>query len=387
MKYYVDYFDFFLGGIANRMAVRNRELLLKYDILCIDPNHDIFIFTVTETLLEDSNRILIKYDDFWKNGIFKIALSKKYRNARVYVDDRLKILNNNGEQNFELDIYNTQIVQLFLNDYLEGKLKLKGKNTYVEFRTSDADMNNRTLFIKRVTDLDKMYGALGEYLDCNTFNALVDDLVERGHDKSQIFQRGYILHDMFLKYPSLCKSRSFMYNLFDQNYNDAMAISVDATRLSTLKHRMNATVLEQFILEMAPSMHKKLNLMRPHDVYTLINNRSWRLFVEEINELYVYLWKVKKVHGNCNIYQYFIERINFHTYTHKFLIEIMDRIINLVSIPEPFWRIYYEQFKYEYEQWWDNRFRQTNYIIWLAAEILRKRCYMNQIIDDIIRGE
>lgn len=41
MKYYVNYFDFFMGGIANRMAVKNREILLKYDILCINPNTEV----------------------------------------------------------------------------------------------------------------------------------------------------------------------------------------------------------------------------------------------------------------------------------------------------------------------------------------------------------
>ena len=107
MRYYVDYFDFSLGGISNRMIMTNKILRLKYDVLCANPQNDIFVFTITETLLEDSNRVLIEYDDFWKNGVFKIAFAKKYKSAKTYINDRLDILYDEGVKNFEFDIYNT----------------------------------------------------------------------------------------------------------------------------------------------------------------------------------------------------------------------------------------------------------------------------------------
>ena len=94
MKYYVDYFDYYLSGLTSgyRMKTRNRRERLLFDLLCIDPKQDIFVFTLTETLLEDSNAILVKYVDYWKNGVFKIAMSPKYKSATKYVDDRLGAL-------------------------------------------------------------------------------------------------------------------------------------------------------------------------------------------------------------------------------------------------------------------------------------------------------
>lgn len=93
MIYYVDYSDFYLGGRANRLIIKNKILRFKYDILCIKPQNDILVFTLSETMLEDSNRILVEYDEFWQNGIFKIVLAKKYKNAKTYISDRMKILN------------------------------------------------------------------------------------------------------------------------------------------------------------------------------------------------------------------------------------------------------------------------------------------------------
>lgn len=387
MRYYVDYFDFCLGGRSNRMIIANKVLRLKYDVLCTKPQDDIFIFTITETLLEDSNRILIGYDDFWRSGVFKIAFSKKYKNAKTYINDRLNILNAEEGTNFELDIYNSRVAHCFFDEYLEGELKLKGKNTYVIHRMSDADLNNRTLFRKRIYDLDVMYRGLGDTLDYSKLNSLINDLSERSYDKTQIFQRGYIVKDIFLKYPNLYKKNLFLYNLFDQNYNDAMALSVDAIRLSTMQHRINGVILGNFISCMDSEMYKKINSMTSHQIYLLVGNTSWQLFVEQINELYIFLLKFKKVPNDYKIYKYFKKRVDLITYAYKFLIEIMDRIVGLMTVPEPLWKLSYEQFKYELEKVGEMYFRQTSYIIWVASEIFKKKFFMNMLIDDILKGE
>ena len=367
MRYYVDYLDFCLGGIANRRVMSNKILRLKYDVLCINPYNDIFVFTISETLLEDSNRILIEYDDFWKSGIFKIAFSKKY--------------------NFELAIYNSEVTDRFFDQYLVGKLNLKGKNTYIIHRTSDADVNNRALFRKRIHDLDAMHQRFGEIMNYSMLDSLITDLSDRSNDKSQIFQRGYIVRDMFLKYPMLYKKNTFLYNMFDQNYNDAMAISVDATRLSAMKHRISGVVLGKFIFNMDSQMYKKINEMSPHQIYLLVNNPSWRAFVNDIDRLYVFLWNLNKIPNDYNIYNYFKKRVDLITYSYKNLIRIMDRIVDLVTVPEPLWQSTYEQFKYEFEKIVEMYLQQTNYIIWIASEIFKKREYINMMIDDILKEE
>ncbi len=387
MRYYVDYFDFSLGGISNRMIMTNKILRLKYDVLCANPQNDIFVFTITETLLEDSNRVLIEYDDFWKNGVFKIAFAKKYKSAKTYINDRLDILYDEGVKNFEFDIYNASIIHRFFDEYLEGELKLKGKNTYIIHRTSDADLNNRTLFRKRIYDLEEMYRGVGDALDYCALNSLVSDLSERSYDKTQVFQRGYITKDIFSEYPNLYKKNSFFYNLFDQNYNDAMALSVDAVRLSTMTHRINGIILGNFISCMDSCMYKKINKMSSHQIYLLVNSKSWQYFVGDINELYIHLWMIKKVPKDYKIYKYFKKRVDKITYTYKFLIEIMDRIVGLITMPEPLWKLSYEHFKYEFEQFGEMYFKQTNYIIWLASEVFKKKDLMNMIVDDILKGE
>lgn len=387
MIYYVDYFDFYLGGRANRLIIKNKILRFKYDILCIKPQNDILVFTLSETMLEDSNRILVEYDEFWQNGIFKIALAKKYKNAKTYISDRMKILNDEERTNFELDIYNSDIAHTFFDEYLEDKLKLKGQKSYILHRTSNADTNNRILFRKRISDMETMYHGMKDIMNYSEINNLIKELSDRSNDGSQVFQRGYIIKDIFQKYPSLHKKSSFLYNLFDQNYNDAMALAVDATRLTTLQSRVNGDVLEKFISSMDPKMYKKINLMTSQQLYSLVNCKSWQRYVDNVNELYFYLWELKKLPKDHNIYKYYKKRVDLITYAYKYLIEIMDRIIGFITIPEPYWRIYYEQLKYNIEMIKESYLLRTNYILYLASDIFAETSLINMLIDDIISGD
>lgn len=166
MNYFIDYFGFYLSGIGYRMQTKNRNERLLFDVLSINPSNDRLIFSLPETLLEDSNRILIKYVDFWKNNIFQIALDKKYKSANAYIDNRLKLLNNNfkNNDNYELDIYQSPLVDYFINDFLIHDLRLCGRKSFIIHRTSNADINHRTLLKESLNKEDLFYKNLSPYL-------------------------------------------------------------------------------------------------------------------------------------------------------------------------------------------------------------------------------
>lgn len=385
MRYYVDYFDFYLGGIGHRMFLKNREQRFKFDILCINPSDDIVIFTLSETLLEDSNRILMKYDDFWKNGIFKIALAKKYKSVHRYIEERLNLLNSVSMEgdNFEIDIYSSRSSQDFIDEYLGNRLDLKRGNKYVIHRTTNADFNNRTLFKNRIYNSNEVFNQMKNTMDYSTYNKLVDDLSNRCEDKTQIFQREYILKDVFIKYPEIKGNRTFLYNLFDQNYNDAMALSVDAVRLSSVNYRINGSILFDFLTYMDKSFCDKISSLSSHQIFLLINNVSWQKFVEEIDNLYSFLYRLKNISQGYDMYCYIKRKSNLFTSVHNYLVLIMDWIVEQLGIPEPYWHIQYELLKCNVKNIIERPFQQYNYVLWLTSEILRRKELISMLVDDI----
>lgn len=388
MNYYVDYFDFYLNGIGYRMLGKNRNQQLRYDLLCINPSSDKMIFTLTETLLEDSNRILIQYMDFWKNGVFKVALAKKYKTANAYINDRLAILYNSPKikDNFELDIYQSDITNKFINGYLINDLKLKGKNSFIYHRTSNADNNNRTLFKQKINDYDLMYSGLNSLLNIREIDSIIAYLNNRADDKKMIFQRGYILDELFQRYPKLNTNHSFFYNLFDNNYNTAMALSVEAKRLSSLKSELNGIGLSNFVYYYDYGLYKEINSLNSKQLYELSVNASWQVFVQKVNELYKHLFFLKKIDQNYNIYKYFSRYVYGREFLCKSIIRILDLIINKIDIPKYMWFMQYEEFHEQSEIFIYNLFREP-YIFSVANDVLKSKSMIKKLVQDIKKVE
>lgn len=388
MNYYVDYFDFYLNGIGYRMLGKNRNQQLRYDLLCINPRSDKMIFTLTETLLEDSNRILIQYMDFWKTGVFKVALAKKYKTANAYINDRLAILYNSPKikDNFELDIYQSDITNKFINGYLINDLKLKGKNSFIYHRTSNADNNNRTLFKQKINDYDLMYSGLNSLLNIREIDSIIAYLNNRADDKKMIFQRGYILDELFQRYPKLNTNHSFFYNLFDNNYNTAMALSVEAKRLSSLKSELNGIGLSNFVYYYDYGLYKEINSLNSKQLYELSVNASWQVFVQKVNELYKHLFFLKKIDQNYNIYKYFSRYVYGREFLCKSIIRILDLIINKIDIPKYMWFMQYEEFHEQSEIFIYNLFREQ-YFFCVANDVLKSKSMIKKLVQDIKKVE
>lgn len=390
MNYYVDYFDFYLGGIGNRTFIKNRSIRFRFDILCLNPDTDKMIFTLSETLLEDSNRIITQYDDFWKKGVFKIAFSPKYKTANTYINDRLNILHSGPtmERNFEIDIYQSAITSGFLNDYLLEKLDLRGKNSYVIHRTSNADLNNRLLLKSRVNQSDNIYGQISKCLDLKKFDTLMYYLLKRADDKKQIFQREYIVNEIFLKYPELNKKREVFYNMFDQNYNDAMALSVNARRLSTINDRINGIGLANFIYQFDYNLYKNICSLKSSQIFLLVTSPSWHSFLADINGIYNYLFSIKKIDQNYNCYKYLKRFFITKTYVCKYILDIMEWVVNIMAtqIPKSYWYMYCKSLELEVNNILESFFN-PKYIFDIATKIFAKKELMNLLVDDIKKVE
>lgn len=337
MKYYVDYFDYYLSGLTSgyRMKTRNREKRLLFDLLCIDPKQDIFVFTLTETLLEDSNAILVKYVDFWKNGVFKIALASKYRTAMKYVDDRLGALYDNfgNIENFEIGIYQSDITYGFLKEFLVDDLKLRGNNTFILHRESDADSINRHLLLDKVTNLDYMNEGLKSILSTDEIDKVITTLSDRAKDKSVLFQRGYILNELFCQYPDLNRERLFFYKLFDTNYNNAMAQAVGAVRLSQIKSRLTAVSLEFFMRKLDVNLYKELSTLTPHQLYILTNTDDWQVYVGFISSLFSLLYNYKEI-SQDEMFTYFKKYYLRKQFAINSIIDILLLCVSKLDYPE-----------------------------------------------------
>ena len=340
MNYYVDYFDYYLSGLraGYRLETGNRSKRLLFDLLCIDPKHDVFIFTLTETLLEDSNNILIQYTDFWKFGVFKIAMAPKYKSVNKYINDRLNILNNSPDisDNFELKIYESDIPEAFLQSFLVNELGLKGKSSFIIHRQLDADTINRHLLIEKISNLDYMNEGLGSLICASDIDKINTILYDRARNRSLLFQRSYILEDLYKQYPALNYNRSFLTKMFDNNYNDAMAQAVKAVRLSQIKSRLSSVSLECFILCLDKTLYKELSSLTPHQLYLLILTDDWQMYIEYISSLYSLLYNNKL--GSEEMYYYFKKYYLRRAYAFDFIFEIMSKIISSVNYPEIFWK-------------------------------------------------
>lgn len=340
MNYYVDYFDYYLSGLraGYRLETRNRSKRLLFDLLCIDPKHDVFIFTLTETLLEDSNNILIQYTDFWKFGVFKIAMAPKYKSVNKYINDRLSILNNSPDisDNFELKIYESDIPETFLQSFLVNELGLRGKSSFIIHRQLDADTINRHLLIEKISNLDYMNEGLGNLICASDIDKINNILYDRARNKNLLFQRSYILEDLYKQYPALNYNRSFLTKMFDNNYNDAMAQAVKAVRLSQIKSRLSSVSLERFILCLDKTLYKELSSLTPHQLYLLILTDDWQVYIEYISSLYSLLYNNQL--RSEEMYHYFKKYYIRREYAFDFIFEIMSKIISSLNYPEIFWK-------------------------------------------------
>ncbi len=385
MNYFVDYFGYCLGGIGNRMRVKNRNERLLFDILSINPTTDILIFSLPETLLEDSNRVLINYKDFWKNNIFKIALDKKYKSANAYINNRLELLSKSIDkhENYELDIYQTEIPNYFINDFLINSLNLRGKNSFIFHRINNADTNHRLLLKEKINNYDLLYINLSQYLNEKDIDALINYFNNQADDKKSLFQRGYILNQVFEMYPVLNSNRSFLYDIFDNNYNDAMALAVNAQRLSTLVHTINGASLSKFIYNYDNNIYKKICQFTPHQIFMLSQNISWLNFVQKIKELYEYLYINKCLSQNYNIYKYYQRKIKIKKYAFDFIIKTIDYIINQTNIPIYYWYDYLINLKKSINDYIYTYILSQDYMFYITSDIYDRKKSIQTIVNDI----
>ena len=355
-----------------------------------DSKNEKFIFSLTSTLSTESNKLVIAYEDFWKNGKFKIALDKKYKNANNYISDRINILSRNQnlkKNNYELLMYNSRSTNYFLDNYLIGKLSLKGKNNYVEYRSTNADENYRTLIRNNFysnKDMRKHYLHLRNidigYYD---FIKLIDDLIALSNEKSFIFQRKNIFDEITSKYPKIENNVVYLKNIFDECYNIANALSVDSRCVSSLNYRLNGVVLSNFLAKFDKELFDRIKYFTPSQVFLLANIRSWQLFVDSINMLYCSLFEVKSTSQLINIANYVNKSIAKKNIAKIMAAKIINMLINTMTCFEP---SFYQNKQYlilHSDLFIDNFLKIIDKYYFLAVEI-DKRCKATKIdVDDI----
>lgn len=288
-----------------------------------------------------------------------------------------------GSENYELDIYRSGIANSFINDYLIGNLKLRDQNSFIVHRKSSADKNHRALLKDRINNNNLIYKELSSYLSTKEIDKIVNYFNDQADNRKILFQRGLILGEVFNMYPSLNSNHSFLYHVFDNNYNDALALSVDAERLSNLVDTLNGVSLSKFMYNFDPCVYKKICAYNAHQVYLLSINPSWIIFVDKIRELYEHLFWAKNINQNYNVYKYYRQKVIIKKYPYDFIVRIMDLIIGQTGIPQPYWFFYYNDFKRALNDYINNFLELKDNMFCVSSDIFERKKAIQTIVNDI----
>jgi len=387
VNYCVDYFEFSFNHKIEKVDIENR---FKFDLLSVYPGK--IVFTLTAALTEESSSILMKYSDFWLNKKLGITFAKKYNSAINYINDRMAILNKGVhklEQNYEYQIYTSKHTNDFIN-YLTSDLSMhgSGKNSYIVHRKSDADYDNRLLFRSEIIDSQNfIYKNLRSVLNFKDFTNMSCKLIDLADDKKIIFQRGNIVHEVEANFPQIGKGIYFLQNIIDNIYNKAMAQSANAIKLSTENLRINGIGLTKFLYSFDKELYLDIQTLTPHQLFKLAEDRSWQLFIDDINALFVDLIGYKNITQNTNITKYVNRNIAIKTTLKEAASFVLDCILGTIAICVPLAYALKKQIESKFDPILNVQLYRFSKYYYLAMEIHERSIRVKGIVKDIKNGK
>lgn len=264
---------------------------LTFDLLCFYPAS--IVLTLTSTLIGQSSKQFVEFHDFWKAGKLKIHFSKG-DTADKYLDRKLASYNGVANDNYEMRLYLADNTSKFVNDYLKRQLLKNGIN-YVLPRVSNADKNNRKVFIDNLGINEREIIEACD-LSLKRFDALAFRLENLADDHKFTFQRSYIIRDLVDHqiFSNVLEVPQKLLTLFDASYNQAMAQSINAPILSTMDSQLNGIGLKRFIEGYSPKLYHLICEMEPSQIFLLAQDKNWIIYRNYIKYLFASLLSLSK---------------------------------------------------------------------------------------------
>lgn len=280
---FADYLDYSIAQHGRNSLGANERF--AFDLLCFFPKP--IVLTFTSTLIDSTPQQLQMATDFWKNGAIKIHFSSG-DSATRYLSRKLSASSKYYSNDYEMNLYQEKSTELFVHTFLRNELEAK-QIDYVYPRLSDADINNRRIFLENLARYERQIIEAGNKpLKLTEFDRLAYRIQELADNKQFVFQRNFIIRDLVKHriYQSDDNVPNLLLQVFDKSYNDAMAQSICANRISNIRNTLTGYELRSILVEVFPSIYGMIVKMNPHQLFLLAQDRSWQLFREYIRQLF-----------------------------------------------------------------------------------------------------
>ena len=280
-SFFADYMDYSVEKKGR--IISNPFEILTFDLLCFFPSTT--VLTLTSTLIGDSAKRFVEYDDFWKEGLLKIHFSRG-DTADKYLSRKLSS-SNSKFNNYEIELYKADGTDYFVNGYLRGLLY--NNIDYVFPRTSNADINNRKAFLDNLAKFERRIIENPYHpMPMRSFDSLAYELEKLADDISFTFQRSKIIHALIKRkiFNNASSISDELLAIFDLSYSQAMAKSINATSISSMRQQLNGEGLKNFIMGFSQELYREIISMEPRQVFLLAKDREWQIFRNYICQLF-----------------------------------------------------------------------------------------------------
>lgn len=386
--YFADYLDYSIEKRGSNIIHPLNQL--KYDLLCFYPQT--IALTLTSTLIDESTMHFVQLDEFWRNGALKIHFSQN-DTADKYHTRKLSTMKSADENNYENKLYLSNGADDFIYKYLKKELLDQGVN-YVLTRESDADKNNRETVVsnwqKYEREIIESLQAPNKMKKYDKITRLLDNL---SNDKTFTFQRSHIMKELVGR--KLIRNEfdfsPIILSTLDTSYSQAMAKSINATRISTMDTQLNGIGLRNFLKGFSNDVYQLINKMTPHQTFLLAQDRSWQIFRNFISYLYFSLASKHFIHQSSDFYKNPIKIQNRNEIINFCLEEMTSIVYDMIKQFQPNAFLYIESAKKYFETYYVDKIknlwkykRYTDEEIYYCEEIIKRRVVIRTICEDII---
>lgn len=284
MLFYIDYLDHITSGSR---SFKPLELRLRFDLLVF--GKDTLCMSVPACIkLEETTNLLIKLDDFWKNGKIRLQLDEKHKgNPRNYFNNRKRVLEKGISEeklssHFEYAAYQNKRTTNFFGTYFPEMLSVSSNEIYIG-KDNDTD----ALFRRDSVDLlEKHYDPVCKVLDPNRsiiFTGIINRIHGFALDQTSLFQRALIEDTIVAEFNPKSNERLVIATLLDRAFALANAETSNAIPLSLVLNQLTGKWLHRLIYKSYGQLYHLICNLTWAEVYELSQNDDWRNFIGFIN--------------------------------------------------------------------------------------------------------
>ncbi len=284
MLFYIDYLDHITSGSKSFKLL---ELRLRYDLLIY--GKDTLCMSVPACIkLEETTKLLMNLDDFWKSGKILLQLDRKHHyNPANYFNNRKKVLAKGMPEeklvnHFEYIAYESKRTSTFFSIYLTEIAPIQKHSLYLG-KEKDTDALFREESIKL---FDKHCDEICRSLDINhaiNFMGISNQIQYYASDTSNLFQRAVVEDNIISEYKPSNNERIIVATLLDRAFALANAETSNAIPLSLIMNQLTGKWLAQLLSKSYKVLYTLICELDWQGIFKLSQDQDWRKFIAYIN--------------------------------------------------------------------------------------------------------